>query len=62
MGIGPALAIPKVLERVGITKDDVDLWEINEAFATMVSSTPGSPFLKDFLFLLNCRCDGCVYV
>jgi acetyl-CoA acyltransferase 1 len=36
MGIGPALAIPKVLERVGISKDDVDLFEINEAFATMV--------------------------
>ncbi|KAM0747928.1 thiolase [Meredithblackwellia eburnea MCA 4105] len=35
MGIGPYYAIPKVLEKVGITKDDVDLWEINEAFATM---------------------------
>lgn len=38
MGIGPAFAIPKVLERVGISKDDVDLFEINEAFATMVCS------------------------
>jgi hypothetical protein len=37
MGIGPALAIPKVLDLVGITKDDVDLYEINEAFASMVS-------------------------
>ncbi|GAA5856440.1 hypothetical protein JCM8547_008746 [Rhodosporidiobolus lusitaniae] len=34
MGIGPAYAIPKVLEKAGITKDDVDLWEINEAFAS----------------------------
>lgn len=30
MGIGPAFAIPKVLKKVGISKDDVDLWEINE--------------------------------
>ncbi|KAK9896133.1 thiolase [Cystobasidium minutum MCA 4210] len=35
MGIGPAFAIPKVLEKVGLTKEQVDLWEINEAFATM---------------------------
>jgi len=34
MGIGPAVAIPKVLEKAGITKDEVDLWEINEAFAS----------------------------
>jgi Thiolase, C-terminal domain len=37
MGIGPALAIPKVLDLVGITKEDVDLYEINEAFASMAS-------------------------
>jgi len=35
MGIGPVFAIPKVLERVGLTKDEVDLWEINEAFSSM---------------------------
>ncbi|ODN73804.1 hypothetical protein L202_07332 [Cryptococcus amylolentus CBS 6039] len=34
MGIGPAFAIPKALERAGITKDDVDFFEINEAFAS----------------------------
>ncbi|GAA6064380.1 hypothetical protein JCM10212_000489 [Sporobolomyces blumeae] len=34
MGIGPAFAIPKVLEKAGISKNDVDLWEINEAFAS----------------------------
>lgn len=33
MGIGPALAIPKLLDYTGITKDDVGIWEINEAFA-----------------------------
>ncbi|KAE8541243.1 hypothetical protein D1P53_002600 [Cryptococcus gattii VGV] len=34
MGIGPAFAIPKVLENAGISKDDVDFFEINEAFAS----------------------------
>ncbi|KAF2280102.1 3-ketoacyl-CoA thiolase B [Westerdykella ornata] len=34
MGIGPALAVPKLLEYTGISKDDVDIWEINEAFAS----------------------------
>lgn len=32
---GPYYAIPKVLEQVGIRKEDVDLYEINEAFASM---------------------------
>jgi acetyl-CoA acyltransferase 1 len=32
--IGPAFAIPKALEKAGITKDDVDFYEINEAFAS----------------------------
>nr|XP_018266176.1 acetyl-CoA acyltransferase [Kwoniella dejecticola CBS 10117]OBR88334.1 acetyl-CoA acyltransferase [Kwoniella dejecticola CBS 10117] len=34
MGIGPAFAIPKALQKAGITKDDVDFFEINEAFAS----------------------------
>ncbi|KAL2119960.1 hypothetical protein VTJ04DRAFT_6921 [Mycothermus thermophilus] len=34
MGIGPALAIPKLLDRLGIDKQDVHRWEINEAFAS----------------------------
>lgn len=34
MGIGPALAIPKVLKRAGLTQDQIGLWEINEAFAS----------------------------
>lgn len=34
MGIGPALAIPAALERAGLTVDDVDVFEINEAFAS----------------------------
>jgi acetyl-CoA acyltransferase 1 len=34
MGIGPAIAIPKLLEYTGLKKEDVGLWEINEAFAS----------------------------
>lgn len=33
MGIGPVYAIPKLLQRTGFKTDDIDLWEINEAFA-----------------------------
>ncbi len=33
MGIGPVYAIPKLLKRNGLTMDDIDLWELNEAFA-----------------------------
>ncbi len=36
MGIGPVFAIPKLLERTGKTIDDIDLWELNEAFAVQV--------------------------
>ena len=34
MGIGPVFAIPKLLKRAGLSKDDIDLWELNEAFAS----------------------------
>ena len=34
MGIGPVFAIPKLLERAGLKIDDIDLWELNEAFAS----------------------------
>lgn len=36
MGIGPVLAVPKLLARAGLTVDDIDLWELNEAFASQV--------------------------
>ena len=36
MGIGPVFAIPKVLARLGLKMDDIDLWELNEAFAVQV--------------------------
>ncbi|RVX65775.1 hypothetical protein B0A52_10381 [Exophiala mesophila] len=34
MGVGPAVAIPKALDLTGLTTEDVDIWEINEAFAS----------------------------
>ena len=36
MGIGPVFAIPKVLARLGLSVADIDLWELNEAFAVQV--------------------------
>ena len=36
MGIGPVFAVPKVLKRLGLKMDDIDLWELNEAFAVQV--------------------------
>jgi acetyl-CoA acetyltransferase family protein len=36
MGIGPVFAVPKLLERHGLGVEDIDLWELNEAFASQV--------------------------
>ena len=36
MGIGPVFAVPRLLARHGLTIDDIDLWELNEAFAVQV--------------------------
>jgi acetyl-CoA C-acetyltransferase len=36
MGIGPVFAVPKLLERAGLKVQDIDLWELNEAFAVQV--------------------------
>ena len=38
MGAGPTIAVPKLLKQVGISKDDIDVWEINEAFGSVVGS------------------------
>ncbi|KAI0782635.1 thiolase [Abortiporus biennis] len=49
MGVGPAFAIPKVLEKTGLSKEDVDFYEINEAFASQAVysvKTIGIPFEK----------------
>ena len=49
MGIGPVFAIPKLLKRFGLTVSDIDLWEINEAFACQVV------YCRDFLEIPNDR-------
>ena len=36
MGIGPVFAVPRLLDRAGVRLEDVDLWELNEAFAVQV--------------------------
>jgi len=36
MGIGPVFAVPKLLQRAGLKVEDIDLWELNEAFAVQV--------------------------
>ena len=36
MGIGPIYAVPKLLKKHGLKIDDIDLWELNEAFASQV--------------------------
>ena len=36
MGIGPVFAVPRLLERHGLKPDDIDIWELNEAFASQV--------------------------
>ena len=36
MGIGPVFAVPKLLDRAGLKVDDIDIWELNEAFAVQV--------------------------
>ncbi|HQX46373.1 MAG TPA: acetyl-CoA C-acyltransferase, partial [Steroidobacteraceae bacterium] len=36
MGIGPVFAVPRLLERAGLSVDDIGLWELNEAFAVQV--------------------------
>jgi acetyl-CoA acyltransferase 1 len=49
MGVGPAYAIPKVLKKTGLSKEDVDFFEINEAFASQAVysvQTLGIPFEK----------------
>jgi acetyl-CoA C-acetyltransferase len=36
MGIGPVFAVPKLLKQAGLKVEDIDLWELNEAFAVQV--------------------------
>ncbi len=47
MGIGPIYAVPKLLAQHGLTVDDIDLWELNEAFASQVL------YCRDYLKIPN---------
>ena len=40
MGIGPVFAVPKLLKRHGLSVEDIDVWELNEAFASQVDLLP----------------------
>ncbi len=47
MGIGPIFAIPRLLKNAGVSQDEVDLWELNEAFASQCV------YCRDFLNIDN---------
>lgn len=51
MGIGPVFAVPRLLERHGLAVDDIDLWELNEAFASQAL------FCRDRLGIPDERCN-----
>jgi acetyl-CoA acyltransferase len=49
MGVGPVFAVPKLLSKAGVNANDVDVWELNEAFASQVlycRDTLGIPMEK----------------
>jgi acetyl-CoA C-acetyltransferase len=52
MGIGPVFAVSKLLSRMQLTVDDIDLWELNEAFAVQVI------YSRDRLGIPNERLNG----
>jgi acetyl-CoA C-acetyltransferase len=53
MGIGPVFAVPKLLKQTGLTVDDIDLWELNEAFAVQVIYCRDRLGLPDDLLNVN---------
>ena len=57
MGIGPSVAIPKVLAHAGMTMDQIDLWEVNEAFASQAVYCTEKLGIRDHA-LLNPRGSG----
>ena len=56
-GIAPTVAIPKALGRAGLTLDDIDLWEVNEAFASVAVATSKMLGIDDAL--VNVVGSGC---
>ncbi|MET0358817.1 MAG: acetyl-CoA C-acyltransferase [Pararhizobium sp.] len=53
MGIGPVFAIPKLLEKNGLTMNDIGLWELNEAFAVQVLYCRDTLGIPDELLNVN---------
>ncbi|MFP5331320.1 MAG: acetyl-CoA C-acyltransferase [Acidimicrobiia bacterium] len=53
MGIGPVFAVPKLLERTGLSIDDIDLWELNEAFAVQTIYCRDSLGIDNEIFNVN---------
>ena len=53
MGIGPVFAVPKLLEKNGLTMDDIGLWELNEAFAVQVLYSRDKLGIPDELLNVN---------
>ena len=53
MGIGPVFAVPQLLERKGLKMDDIDLWELNEAFAVQVGYCRDRLGIPDELLNVN---------
>ena len=53
MGIGPVYAIPKLLEKNGLTMNDIGLWELNEAFAVQVLYCRDTLGIPDELLNVN---------
>ena len=51
MGIGPVFAVPRLLQRHGLTVDDIDLWELNEAFASQAL------YCRDRLGIDDAKCN-----
>ena len=53
MGIGPVLAVPRLLERKGLKISDIDLWELNEAFASQTLYCQGKLGLDNDIMNVN---------
>jgi len=53
MGIGPVTAVPKLLDRFGLSVGDIDLWELNEAFAVQVAYCRDKLGIPDELLNVN---------
>lgn len=53
MGIGPAVAIPAAVQKAGLSIDDIDLYELNEAFASQVRTHAAPLFLSTLSVLIS---------